>query len=104
MSEWVEAGKLEEFYLGTVRKLDHGGRTYAVFCDDEARFYCTDGLCTHEYAHLAEGLMTETYIECPLHSGRFDYRTGEPKRLPACDALATYATKVEGDAVFVELG
>lgn len=33
-------------------------------------------------------------IECPKHSGAFDYRTGEALRLPACRNLRTYAAEV----------
>ena len=46
-------------------------------------FFCTDGLCTHESVHLADGLVMDHVIECPKHNGQFDYRTGEALRMPA---------------------
>ena len=56
-------------------------------------------------ADLADGLVhTEgNLIECPKHNGCFDFKTGEPKRLPVRTRLATFPTKVEGDTVFVQV-
>jgi len=42
-------------------------------------------------------------IECPKHNGRFDYRSGKAKGAPVCIDLKTYPTKIEGDAVFIDL-
>ena len=42
-------------------------------------------------------------IECPKHNGQFDYRTGKAARLPACDNLKTFAVKLDGDRVLIEV-
>ncbi len=42
-------------------------------------------------------------IECPKHSGIFDIRTGEAKRLPACVNLRIYPARVEGARVKIEI-
>ena len=47
--------------------------------------------------------MIGDLIECPKHNGRFNYKTGEAKRVPAKVALETYRVKVEADRVLVEL-
>ena len=44
--------------------------------------------------HLADGLVMDFEIECPKHSGAFDYRTGEAVRLPPCVNLRTYPAEV----------
>ena len=49
-----------------------------------ASSYATDGICTHGNAHLADGLVKGTLIECPKHNGRFDIRDGSPQRPPVC--------------------
>jgi 3-phenylpropionate/trans-cinnamate dioxygenase ferredoxin subunit len=61
-------------------------------------------LCSHEHAHLADGLVMGDLIECPKHNGRFNYKTGEAKRAPARISLCTYPVKVEGGKVFIGLG
>jgi 3-phenylpropionate/trans-cinnamate dioxygenase ferredoxin subunit len=67
-------------------------------------FYATDGLCTHEKVHLADGLVMDNIIECPKHNGRFDYRNGAAKGAPACVNLKTYPVKVEAGKVLIDTG
>ena len=86
-----------------VVRFDHGGRTFAIYRNDRDQYYCTDGLCTHEEIHLADGLVVENTIECPKHSSIFDFTTGEVETPPACENLKTYATRVENGRVMVEI-
>ena len=87
-----------------VIRFDHDGRTYAIYRSPDDEYFATDGLCTHEQAHLADGLVMDDIIECPKHNGRFDYRTGEAKGAPVCVDLRTYPVKVEDGKVFIEIG
>lgn len=103
MSDWVDACAAEEIEAEDVIRFDHAGRTYAIYRSPDDAYYCTDGLCTHEQVHLADGLVLDHLIECPMHNGQFDYRSGKATRAPACDNLATYQTKVEAGRVFVRL-
>lgn len=86
-----------------VMRFDHGDRTFAVYHGPNGDFFATDGYCTHEKAHLAEGLVDEYEIECPLHAGAFDYRTGDPTIAPACVRLKTYPVTVKDGDIFMEL-
>jgi 3-phenylpropionate/trans-cinnamate dioxygenase ferredoxin subunit len=103
MPEWTHACATDAIETEGVIRYDHGTRTFALFRSPDDEYFCTDGLCTHESVHLAEGLVIDHVIECPKHSGEFDYRTGEAVRAPACRNLRTYATRVEGGRVFVEI-
>jgi 3-phenylpropionate/trans-cinnamate dioxygenase ferredoxin subunit len=100
---WVEVCDVEEIDEEDVVPFDHGGRTFAVYRSPDDTFHATDGLCTHEHAHLADGLVMDDTIECPKHNGRFNYKTGEAKRAPVCVDLRTYPVKVEGSKVFIQL-
>jgi naphthalene 1,2-dioxygenase system ferredoxin subunit len=40
-------------------------------------------------------------IECPLHQGRFDVRTGKGLCSPITKDIATYPVKIEDGHVFV---
>jgi len=104
MAQWVEACAAGDIDAEDVMKFDHGGRTFAVYRSPDDRYYATDGLCTHEKVHLADGLVMDNIIECPKHNGRFDYRTGAAKGAPVCINLKTYATKVEGGKVLIDIG
>ena len=98
---WVDACATEDVDEEDVIRWDHGDRTYAIYHGVDGMFYCTDGLCTHEQVHLADGLVMENEIECPMHNGVFDYRTGKALRPPVCVNLLTYETKVENGRVQV---
>ena len=84
-------------------RFDHGAKTYAIYRGPDDRFYVTDGLCTHEAVHLADGLVIDTIVECPKHNGRFDYTTGRAKGAPVCVDLRTYPVKLEDGKVLVDL-
>jgi 3-phenylpropionate/trans-cinnamate dioxygenase ferredoxin subunit len=104
MADWVRVCSKEDIDLEDVMRFDHAGRTFAIYRAPKDGFFATDGLCTHEQAHLADGLVMDNIIECPKHNGRFDYRTGAAKGAPVCVNLRTYAVKVEGDDVLIDLG
>ena len=103
MSQWVEACGIEDVDQEEVIRFDHQGRTFAIYRSPEDEYYCTDGLCTHEKVHLADGLVKDYVIECPKHSGQFDYRTGEAMRAPVCVNLKIFPVKVENDRVLIEI-
>ena len=103
MPDWTNACATDAIENEGVIRYDHGTRTFAIFRSPNDEYFCTDGLCTHESVHLADGLVMDHGIECPKHSGEFDYRTGEAVRAPACRNLRTYPTKIEGGRVYVEL-
>ena len=103
MPQWVDACATEDIDEEDLIRFDHGGRTYAIYHAPEGTFHCTDGLCTHEQVHLADGLVMGHLIECPKHNGQFDYRTGEAKRVPVCVNLGVYPVRVEGGRVLVQV-
>jgi 3-phenylpropionate/trans-cinnamate dioxygenase ferredoxin subunit len=103
MANWVEACAKDDIDEEDVIRFDHGAKTYAIYRSPDDKFYATDGLCTHEAVHLADGLVMDNIIECPKHNGRFDYTTGQAKGAPVCINLRTYPVKIEGDRVLVDL-
>lgn len=104
MTEWIDACALEDIEEEGVRRFDHGGRSFAIYRMMDEEVFCTDGLCSHEAVHLSDGLVMDYEIECPKHSGVFDIRTGEARRLPACVNLRTYAARVEAGRIKVQVG
>jgi 3-phenylpropionate/trans-cinnamate dioxygenase ferredoxin subunit len=98
---WIDACAPNDIEEEEVIRWDHDGRTFAIYHGADGRFYCTDGLCTHEHVHLADGLVIDHEIECPKHSGVFDYRSGKALRTPACVDLRTYPVRTENGRVMV---
>jgi 3-phenylpropionate/trans-cinnamate dioxygenase ferredoxin subunit len=100
---WVEVCGVEEIDREDVIRFDHDAQTYAIYRSPDGTFHATDGLCTHERAHLADGLVMGDTIECPKHNGRFNYKTGEAKRAPVRVSLRTYPVIVDAGKVFLKL-
>lgn len=105
MSEnWIKVCRADDIEPEDVLRFDHGERTFAVYRSPENKFYATDGLCTHQRVHLADGFVMDNLIECPKHNGRFDYTTGQAKGAPVCINLKTYPVKVEAGEIFIQPG
>jgi 3-phenylpropionate/trans-cinnamate dioxygenase ferredoxin subunit len=103
MTQWIEACAVGDIDAEDVMRFDHQGRSFAIYRSPDDRYYATDGLCTHEKVHLADGLVMDHIIECPKHNGRFDYRTGAAKGAPVCVNLPTYPVRVEDGKVMIGL-
>jgi 3-phenylpropionate/trans-cinnamate dioxygenase ferredoxin subunit len=104
MPEWIVACAVDDVDEEDVIRFDHDGRTFAIYRSPDDGFFATDGLCTHEKVHLADGLVMDDIIECPKHNGRFNYKTGAAKGAPVCVNLQTYPVKVEAGKVMIEIG
>lgn len=65
--------------------------------------FATSNICTHAYASMCDGFQEGDEIECPLHEGRFNIRTGEALCAPVTDPLRTFEVRLEGDDIFVKV-
>ncbi len=100
MAEFVRVAAVGEVPPGEGKLVRVGDRFLALFnCD--GTYYAVDDTCTHAEASLSEGFLQGCEIECPLHGGRFDVRTGKATWSPAFVPVATYAVRVEGSDVLV---
>ena len=101
-SEWIDAAAESELWDGAGISVLVQGRDVALFRVGDA-VYATDNLCTHGQARLCDGFVEGHEIECPLHQGRFDLRSGAPTCEPAVDAVRTYPVRIENGRVFVQV-
>jgi 3-phenylpropionate/trans-cinnamate dioxygenase ferredoxin component len=67
------------------------------------RVFALSDWCTHAAGRLHEGRLRADACEvmCPIHTGCFDLRTGEPTRPPADEPVVAYSVRVEGDDILV---
>jgi naphthalene 1,2-dioxygenase system ferredoxin subunit len=100
---WVKATERAALGDGEVIGVIVNGQEIALYAMDGALF-ATDDICTHAYAKLSDGWMEKGEIECPLHAGRFDIKTGKATAPPCIDDIKTYPVRVEGDEIQVKLG
>lgn len=85
-----------------VQPCEMDGEPIAIYrIGDEV--FATHGICTHAFAYLADGIVEDGKIECPVHQGLFDVRTGRALCAPLTEDLPTYAVKLEGGDVYVDM-
>lgn len=96
---WVKLAAKYELTEGEVLGLEAGGQQLALYCD-QGEYFATSNVCTHQYALLSDGYFEDGCIECPLHQGRFDIRTGKAMCAPVTEDVKVFPVKVEGDEIF----
>lgn len=99
---WVKAAERSALADGDVIGVVVNGQEIALY-DIEGQIFATDDICTHAYAKLSDGWFDKGEIECPLHAGRFDARTGKATAPPCVDDLKIYPARVEGGEIQVKL-
>ena len=99
---FVKAAKLSEIPPGRT-KIVEVGEEDVVLCNVDGQIYAIENVCTHDDGPLGQGYLQGEEIECPRHGARFNVRTGEVRVLPAIIPVPTFAVKVEGDDVLVEV-
>lgn len=96
----IKVARFEDLVEGDVIAVDLGDRELALYRVDAA-VYATENMCTHGAARLCDGFLEGYGIECPLHQGVFDIRSGAATRRPAEIALATYPVEILDGDVYV---
>jgi naphthalene 1,2-dioxygenase system ferredoxin subunit len=79
------------------------GRLQLAIYEVDGEIFATANRCTHAGARLSEGYLDGFLIECPLHQGLFDIRTGEVAGPPCIRPVRTYPARVELDIVQIGL-
>src|SRR5436305_1444635 len=54
----------------------HIGEHPIAVCRSSGELHAVHNICTHQFALLSDGYIEDNCIECPLHQGRFDLKTG----------------------------
>lgn len=100
--EWHRVGEAASVPPGDAIVARVGGREIAIFRIG-SEFFATDNRCTHAAAPLADGYLEGEIIECPLHQGLFNVRTGEVVCPPPLKPLRTYEVRVVDQQLEVRL-
>lgn len=73
-----------------------------AICNVGGAIRALDGVCLHLGGPLGHGNIQDGKVVCPFHMWEFGCATGEydfdPRR-----RIATYAVKVEGDDIYVQV-
>jgi nitrite reductase (NADH) small subunit len=96
----LEVCSVDDIPLGEGRAITLEGRRVAIF-RATGGWYALDAVCPHRGGPLADGIVCDRAVICPLHDRRFDLETGAA--LTTGDGVAAHAVEVRGERVFVTL-
>jgi nitrite reductase (NADH) small subunit len=86
----VTLGPLDAIPLGEGRAFVVEGEPIAVFRARSGGLFATQAFCPHARGPLADGLIGNATVLCPLHAFAFDLPTGRSLS-GSCADLGTYA-------------
>ncbi len=88
--------------LGLGRAFQIGRRTLALFLTRQGGVHAIDNRCPHKDGPLADGMIADGAVVCPLHAFRFNLSSGACDQEGQCP-VRTYPTHVENGMVIVDL-
>ncbi|WP_454875337.1 non-heme iron oxygenase ferredoxin subunit [Paraburkholderia xenovorans] len=98
----VFIGNLTDIADHDVSRFNVNGLEVAIYrVGDEV--FATSNICTHGKALMSDGYFENFEIECPLHQGRFDVRSGAALCKPLTEGLATYRVENVDGRVYLDL-
>ena len=101
MGNFVKISTLTEIQPGTAKTCTVNGKEIGVYNVD-GKIYATENTCFHQGAPLADGRLEGHVITCPWHSWKYDVTNGKCTRDESI-TVKTYATKIDGENILVEL-
>lgn len=101
MTDLVRVATVAEVPPGEMLLVDVNGAEVAL-ANVNGTIYAISDECTHMGGRLSQGLLEETVVTCPLHSGQFDVATGAVVSEPPGERVACYQVEVnDGGEIFV---
>ena len=98
----IKACEVADLGPGEMLAVEADELPHVALYNVDGEFYATSNICTHAIAMLTEGYLEGDTIECPLHGGCFNVKTGEATHFPCEEPLETYQVEVKDDAVFIK--
>ena len=99
---WEEIGAAAELAKAPLQQLTIG-KTRIALIARAGEFHAISGVCNHVGGPLGDGRLEGDYVVCPWHAWKFHFQTGVGEPGFEEDAVPTYATRVEGGRLYVDL-
>jgi nitrite reductase (NADH) small subunit len=89
-------GSIERVPIGEGRSFRFDDTTIAVFRTRKNEVFATQATCPHKGGPLADGIVGDGKVICPLHAYKFQLATGAALG-HTCGALITYPVSLDED-------
>ena len=90
-AEWFPIGRAADVPMLEGRSVRVGGRRIAVFRLPDG-WAAIEHSCPHKGGPLADGIVADRCVTCPLHNQRFSLQTGERQDAEG-EGVQTYAVR-----------
>jgi nitrite reductase (NADH) small subunit len=97
---WTLVGRIEDIPLLEGRSTSVDGRRIAIFRLLDG-FKAIDARCPHAAGPLADGIVADSCVTCPLHGRRFDLDSGEALNGP--EQVSVHEVRVSEGELWVRL-
>ncbi len=101
-SRAVAVASYSELPVGTGKTVRIGKREIAVFRLASGAVRALHNRCPHKQGVLAEGIVCDEYVFCPMHDRKIHLPSGEVQK-PDTGCVKTYRVRIENDIVWIEL-
>ncbi len=102
MAERINLGSLADLGEGQKRSLDVAA-TKVLVARVRGRLYAVEDLCSHADNALCPGRLAGYMITCPVHSARFDVRTGAHQGPPAFTGIRSFPIEEHAEGAMLEI-
>jgi 3-phenylpropionate/trans-cinnamate dioxygenase ferredoxin subunit len=100
---WTRVATADEVAEGEVLGVTTAEGQQIALYRDKGEFFATSNVCTHQFALLSDGYFEDGCIECPLHQGSFDIRSGKALCAPVTEDIKVYPVRVEGEDLLADI-
>jgi nitrite reductase/ring-hydroxylating ferredoxin subunit len=95
---FVKVAESKDIEPSSMKAVDVAGEKVCII-NIEGNYYAIGNVCTHVGGPLDEGILEGYEVECPWHGSKFDFRTGEPTKPPARQAVSKYEVKIQDNNI-----
>lgn len=94
-------GNIDSIAPGHGRCFQVNGEEIAVFRQRNGQLFALQNLCPHRQGPLADGIIGDGKVVCPLHGHKFHLSTGAGSEPSEC--VRTYLVQVRDGEMFIQL-
>ncbi len=102
--KWIRVTSVENIPIREARAVDIGGSSVAIVNMGD-RFCAIENRCPHGMGPLAEGIVGNGFVTCPLHNWRISVETGQVLKPTGGDApcVRTFPVKVDNGIISLNM-
>jgi nitrite reductase (NADH) small subunit len=98
---WVDVGALDDIPVRGARIIRSAAGCIAVFRTAAGEAFAIDDKCPHKAGPLAQGIVHDRAVTCPLHNWVISLETGKALG-PDSGQVRTYPLRIDNGRVLLE--